>query len=105
VSALRPLLLSLSLFVSGCPAPQSDPPPPPRKPEIPTAPPHALGALAGGTEAAPRPEAAVPGSELAPGVPLPGSPKPHGGGLAPQPEPPGSQDGAVPEPPDAGMAL
>jgi hypothetical protein len=105
VSALRPLLLALSLFVSGCPAPQSDPPPPPRKPEIPTAPPHALGALAGGTQAAPRPEAAVPGSELAPGVPLPGSPKPHGGGLAPQPEPPGSEDGAVPEPPDAGMAL
>ena len=105
MSALRPLLLALSLLTSGCPAPQNDPPPPPRKPEIPTAPLHALGALAGGTDAAPRPEAGVPGSQLGPSLPLPGSPGPHEGGLAPQPEPPGSEGGALPDSPDAGMAL
>lgn len=99
------LLLPPLLLLTGCPAPQSDPPPPPRKPEIATAPPHALGALAGGTDAAPRPEAVSPGGELSPSLPLPGGPLPHGGGLAPQPEPQGSEDGSVPGPPDAGMAL
>ena len=104
MSARAVWLLALPFLLTACPAPQSDPPPPLRKPEIVTAPPHALGALAGGTDAAPRPEAIAPG-ELAPSLPLPGGPLPHGGGLAPQPEPQGSEDGAVPDPPDAGMAL
>ena len=96
-------LLLLPFLVSGCPAPQTDPPPPPRKVEIPTAPPHALGALAGGTDAAPRPESGLPGMELEPALPLPsdgGTPAP-----APPPAPSGSGEGEVPDAPDAGMAL
>lgn len=70
------------------------------------APPHALGALAGGTEAAPRPETVAPGAEVVPSLPLPGEALPHGaGGPPPMPEPLGSEDGNAPAPPDAGMAL
>jgi hypothetical protein len=110
MSKVGPWLLVLALLCAGCPAPQSDPPPPPRKPEIPTAPPRALGALAGGTDAAPKPEAALPNGELAPGLPLPSPIGPKGGGApspAPQPEGSESPPGAAPVPgtPDAGMAL
>jgi hypothetical protein len=101
--------LSLSLLCVGCPAPPRDPPPPPRKAEIPTAPPRALGALAGGTDAAPKPEAALPSGELAPGLPLPSPVGPKGGGVAPAPTPApeGSESppGPTPGAPDAGMAL
>jgi hypothetical protein len=107
VTGSRWLPIALPLLLSACPAPPSDPPPPPRQVEIPTAPPHALGALAGGTDAAPRPDAALPGSELGPGLPLP-SPRGHGpkgAHPAPAPPPEGSEDGGTEGPPDAGMAL
>jgi hypothetical protein len=103
-------LLVASALLSGCPAPETDPAPPPRKPEVVTAPPRALGALAAGTDAAPRPEAGVPNGELMPGLPGPGEP----GGLAPPatggqpslaPAPEGAPPSAPPEAPDAGMAL
>lgn len=101
----RWLALVLPLLLSACPTPPSDPPPPPRQAEIPAAPPHALGALAGGTDAAPRPDAALPGSELGPGLPLP-APGGHGPkGALPAPEPDGSEDSGGEGPPDAGMAL
>jgi hypothetical protein len=95
----RPLLASAALLLWGCPGPFSDPPPPPRKPEIPAAPPHALGALAAGTDAAPRPYTTLPGTEGEP--------------LAPAPLPPGAvpdagAPDAAPAPkavPDAGMPL
>jgi hypothetical protein len=99
--------LALPLALGACPAPHSDPPPPPRKAEIPSAPPRALGALAGGTDAAPRPDAASPGSELSPGLPLPapGGLGPKRAAPTPSAEPEGSEEGAAPGPPDAGMAL
>jgi hypothetical protein len=97
---LRWLALALPLWLAACPAPQSDPPPPPRKAEIPSAPPHALGALAGGTDAAPRPEAAPPGE---PGLLPPGGISPKNPSAAPEPESPG--DAGAPLSPDAGMAL
>jgi hypothetical protein len=105
VKRCRWLGLALPLVLGACPAPHSDPPPPPRNAEIPSAPPHALGALAGGTDAAPRPDAALPGSELSPGLPLPGGPGPKGAAPTPSADPEGSQEGAAPGPPDAGMAL
>jgi hypothetical protein len=94
--------LWLPAFVLGlaaCPPVVSDPPPPPSKPEIVGAPPRALGALAGGTEAAPRPDVtpgALPGL---PAVPVPGAPGalPDGGG-------PTGGDPASPEA-DAGLPL
>ncbi len=96
---LARLMLALAGLLCGCPGPFSDPPPQPRKPEIPTAPPHALGALAAGTEAAPRPYTTLPGTE---GEPLVPAPVPSG--AAPDA---GAPEGA-PAPkagPDAGMAL
>jgi hypothetical protein len=93
-------LVLLALLVCGCPSAPSDPPPPTRKPEIPTAPPHALGALAAGTDAAPRPDT---------------TPSLEGDSAVPPPAPPvAAPDGGVPDPgsepapkpaPDAGMAL
>ena len=61
---------ALGLLLGGCPSVVSDPPPPTRQAEIPTAPPHALGALAAGTDAAPRPDTALP-AEAEPDVPTP----------------------------------
>jgi hypothetical protein len=96
----RPLVLGALLSLSsGCSEVSVDPPPPPRKAEIPIAPPHALGALAAGTDAAPHPDMTPPGGEVVePDVP---EPAPSGSG----------PDGAAPAPPtampgpDAGMAL
>jgi two-component system, OmpR family, sensor histidine kinase MprB len=105
--------LAGALWLTGCPAPPNDPPPPPRTPDIAVAPPRALGALAAGTDAAPRPEV-NPGGELfepdvppsAPEVPAP-APEPEGS--APEPEPPAPPAPHSPKaphsPPDAGMAL
>jgi hypothetical protein len=45
--------LLLALASTGCPSTTKEPPPPPESLEIATAAPRALGALAGGTEAAP----------------------------------------------------
>ena len=98
----RSLLLLVALALSGCPALSTDPPPPSTKPEIPTAPPHALGALAAGTDAAPKPDTS-PGMGFAPSVPLP-----PGGGAAPAPDagaPAPGAEGLAPAEPDAGMAL
>jgi hypothetical protein len=106
VSRARLLGLLMPVAIAACPAPASDPPPPPRGAEIPAAPPHALGALAGGTDAAPRPDA-PPGSELLPSplLPGPGRAGPRGAAPAPSVEPEDSENGAAPGPPDAGMAL
>lgn len=46
-------LLLLGLACAGCPSATKEPPPPPESLEIASAAPRALGALAGGTEAAP----------------------------------------------------
>jgi hypothetical protein len=97
---VRVAVLVSSVLLCGCPGAWSDPPPPPRKPEIPTAPPHALGALAAGTDAAPRPYTTLPGSDGEPVAP-------------PAAPPPVAPDGGVPDAgpspktgaPDAGMAL
>ena len=97
--------LALSVLVlSGCPTASNEAPPPVRKPEIPIAPPHALGALAAGTDAAPKPDVTLPEGEAEPDAPAPSPP-------APGPTPDGSAE--IPEPtppsphaaPDAGMAL
>ena len=45
--------LVLALACAGCPSPTKEPPPPPESLEIASAAPGAVGALAGGTEAAP----------------------------------------------------
>lgn len=95
----RLALLLGSLALCGCPSASTEPPPPPRKPEIPAAPPHALGALAAGTDAAPRPYATLPGVEPEPPPPVP---------PAPSAAPDAGAPGAAPAPqaaPDAGMAL
>jgi hypothetical protein len=92
--------LFAGLLLCGCPGGSSDPPPPPRKPEIATAPPHALGALAAGTDAAPRPYATLPGTEGEPLVPAPVPP-----GAAPDAGTPDAAPAPKAEPPDAGMAL
>lgn len=47
-------LAATALAVVGCPSTQKEAPPPPEAPEVASAAPHALGALAAGTEAAPR---------------------------------------------------
>jgi hypothetical protein len=98
MSARRGMCLAwLLCFLGGCPAPISDPPPPPVKPEIPAAPPRALGARAAGTEAAPRPDN-LPGAPAVPLFPGPGlGNAPDAGGPLPDAE-------AAPVP-DAGMAL
>lgn len=95
-----------SLLLTGCPTAPSDPPPPVHKPEIPTAPPQALGALAAGTDAAPRPDLTPPGGEVEPDVPpqepAPATPEGSAAPEAPDaaPEPP-----ATPTAPAPGMAL
>lgn len=104
---MRLLLVALmsALSLTGCPSAPNEAPPPVRKPEIPTAPPHALGALAAGTDAAPKPDVSLPEREAEPDAPP--APAPAAPGLAPEgsaePEPP-----TPPSPhtaPDAGMAL
>ena len=104
-----------ALSLTGCPTPPNDPPPPPRKPDIAVAPPRALGALAAGTDAAPRPEVS-PGGELfepdvpptAPEVPTPPpAPSPAPEDSAAEPEPPSPHAPKKPHAPPAnpGMAL
>jgi hypothetical protein len=95
----RLLLAPAWLALAGCPAPVSDPPPPPSKVEIHTAPPRALGALAAGTDAAPKPDAIPPA--LRPSLP-PAEEDEEPDAGAPTPGAPGS---AAPPDPDAGMAL
>jgi len=92
-------LLLGSLTLCGCPSASTEPPPPPRKPEITVAPPHALGALAAGTDAAPRPYATLPGTDAEP---------PPSAPAVPSEVPDAGAPGATPAPqaaPDAGMAL
>jgi hypothetical protein len=98
VKVVRLGVVICGLLLTGCPPAVSDPPPPPRKPEIATAPPHALGALAAGTDAAPRPDSTPsPGGDAPPPVP-PSEAAPDAG--AP------SDTGSAPKAtPDAGMAL
>jgi hypothetical protein len=73
------------------------------------APPHALGALAGGTDAAPRPDR-IPGVEAMPEEAFPGLPTPvppaapGSGGSTGDLDPAPDSGPALPEP-DAGMAL
>jgi hypothetical protein len=98
---LAPWVCGLGFLLVGCPNGSSDPPPPPSKPEIPQAPPQALGALAGGTDAAPRPER-TPGVEMAPGLPS----LPPGHGKASPPLGGGGSGGApAAAEPDPGVAL
>jgi len=108
--SLRWALAVSALFLIGCPALSSEPPPPVRKSEIPNAPPHALGALAAGTDAAPKPDVTLPGGEaepdappLAPPLAPPAAPGPDPDGSAEAPEPPAPT--APHAAPDAGMAL
>lgn len=98
----RRVVWLLPLGLAGCPATPSEPPPPAAKLEIPVAPPRARGALAGGTDAAPKPDG-LPSPEAEPAVPAPpaGS-APDAGAPAPTPEPEGAPPNAAP---DAGMAL
>ena len=96
LSRLAPL--AAALLLSGCPAVTSDPPPPARPPEIAVAPPHALGAMAGGTDAAPHPDATPGGEVVEPDVPPSAAPD----GAIPVPTPGAA---APPAAPDAGMAL
>jgi hypothetical protein len=109
--------LASALWLTGCPSPPNDAPPPPRKPEIAVAPPRALGALAAGTDAAPRPEVS-PGGELfepdvppaAPEEPAPApSPAPDDSGAEPEtlpsPHAPKPPRAPKPPPPEPGMAL
>jgi hypothetical protein len=107
--AVAPFFAAWALLLAGCPSTSTDPPPPPRKPEIPSAPPHALGALAGGTDAAPKPDVTLPmddgseGTAPPPAVPDAGTPD----GAAPEgsaPEEPGPPPHTG-TPPDAGIAL
>ncbi len=94
----RWLAPALALALCGCPAVVSDPPPPPAKAEIVAAPPRALGALAAGTDAAPRPD--VTSGAMIPG--LPEIPEPGAGSLpeaGPGPTaspPPAAADAGVP---------
>jgi hypothetical protein len=99
------LVLGTAIWLlGGCPALPVDPPPPPRKAEIAIAPPHALGALAAGTDAAPHPDMTPPGGEVV----EPDAPEPAPSGSAPDggTAPPGKPPAAAPTTaPDAGMAL
>ena len=106
--SLRPLLVTLAaLALTGCPTGGSDAPPPAAKPEIAAAPPRALGALAAGTDAAPRPERVL-GGDL-PSLPLPPGhghlPGAGAGGTGSGAPAPGAPGGLAPAEPDAGMAL
>lgn len=104
----RSLLCLACLWLSGCPTPPNDPPPPPRKPEIAVAPPRALGALAAGTDAAPRPEVGEPGGLFepdAPVVPEPAPAAPEPSAAEPDPPTPHAPAPHAPAAPDAGMAL
>lgn len=96
------LALFCALGLPGCPTAPSEPPPPATKPEIVTAPPRALGAMAAGTDAAPQPEQGAHGG-LLPTLPLPAAPEGGGEADAGQPEP--DAGGLAPAQPDAGMAL
>jgi hypothetical protein len=88
----------LLLGLAGCPAVPNEPPPPAAKLEIPVAPPHARGAKAGGTDAAPQPGGIVTPT----GEPEPVVPVPPPAGSAPDA---GAPTPVAPSPPDAGMAL
>lgn len=100
VALLRLWVIGLSaLALGGCGSAPSEAPPPPRKVELVHAPPHALGARAAGTDAAPKPELGLPvgddGTEPGP------STEPPPDSSAPDASPP------IPSPqaPDGGTAL
>jgi hypothetical protein len=96
--AARRLAPVLALALCGCPAVVSDPPPPPTKAEIVSAPPRALGALAAGTDAAPRPDVTAGSLPGLPEVPEPG------GGALPEAGP-GPTTSPPPAAADAGVPL
>jgi hypothetical protein len=79
---------AVGLFSTACPSPQKEPPPPAEADEIASAAPHALGALAAGTDAAPH-ALSTPGARPAPDE------------AAPEPDDDEEDGGAAP-PPDAG---
>jgi cellulose synthase (UDP-forming) len=89
----------LLLALAGCPSVPNEPPPPVEKVEIPVAPPHARGAKAGGTDAAPKPDGVGAVAEPEPAVPVPPPAGSAPDGATPAPAAP------PPAPPDAGMAL
>lgn len=99
------LFVSMAAALAGCPSVTSEPPPLARSSEIPVAPPGARGALAAGTDAAPRPDVS-PGQEDEGAAP-PGA-APSGAAPPPAPSPSGeAPEGAAPikPAPDAGTAL
>jgi hypothetical protein len=84
------------IVLGGCQTPVPDPPPPVSKAELPSAAPRAVGALAAGTDGAPRPDPSAfqdPEPERGDLIPYPdGPPSAHGGsgsgGAAAGPAPP-----------------
>ena len=85
--------VSSGLLCAGCPGIPKEGPPPAESLEIASAAPHALGALAAGTEAAPR-AVTAPGAQARPG---PDEPAPEADGDEDE------EDGGSPVP-DAGMS-
>lgn len=79
----------LGLVSTACPSPQKEPPPPAESYEIASAAPHALGALAGGTDAAPH------------ALLTPGGAHPAPDETAPEPDD-DEEDGGTAPAPDAG---
>lgn len=85
------------IALAGCQIPVPDPPPPVSKAELPAAAPRAVGALAAGTDGAPRPDPSAyqeEGSDRGDSIPYPdGPPSAHGGsGGTPPPAPPQDPD-------------
>ncbi|RYZ02499.1 MAG: hypothetical protein EOO73_31705 [Myxococcales bacterium] len=96
MALVRSALLVSALALFACSASPTEPPPPSRKPELVPAPPHARGARAAGTDAAPKPDLGLPTTAdgLAPEAPT--EPAPDAGA----PDAPGTA-----ATPDAGTAL
>src|SRR5688572_3185403 len=90
--------LSGVMVLAGCQTPVPDPPPPVSKAELPSAAPRAVGALAAGTDGAPRPDpSAFQEPDRGAFIPYPGGPpNAHGGSgsggasAAPAPQDPNS---------------
>ncbi len=89
LSLVRCCFVVLGLFVTGCPKPTKEGPPPPESYEITSAAPRALGAFAAGTDDAP------PGVNPRKGPILPGE--------AQEEAEEGDDDGGVAPPPDAAL--
>lgn len=84
------VLATLGLFCAGCPGPAKEGPPPAESFEIASAAPHALGALAAGTDAAPH-------AVVGPGTAAHADPDDT-------PDPDDDDDGGVAPAPDAGSS-